>query len=139
MREKIKQRIVRTVNSFLMPEIDENYVNTKLDAIAHLHGLSIGRESITLRGYDPVKERLTPLEGSESMDNHIKYGDIALIDEKNNYVEISLWNGYMYFLSKTDSRRILIDTHRKLHEMFFWSIRRSPSVSEITRNISLEI
>lgn len=129
------KKLVRLVNSFLMPEINERYVNAKLSEIAPLHGLVFGDESLLLRDYEPIKERITPLKESRSTDNRIMYEDIAVINERGSFWEILLWNGFLHSLSKSNSQRLLYDSHRDVSTMFYWEMLKPVTPKEISDNI----
>lgn len=127
--------VIKLINSLFMPSINENYVYRNLEPAVSIHGISIGESSLSFRHYDPLEEYQTPLKDSHSTDNHVKYDDIAMINERNSYWEVLLWNGYSYSLPKDGSRIMLINTHRDVRNMSYFALKRPVTPSEIARNM----
>lgn len=125
------------INSWFLPHVDGDYINTRLYPAIQLHGISVGDHSISFRDYDPMDEYRHPLKDSHSTENHIKFEDIAIINERGAFWEILLWNGYMYALSKNCSAKHLYNTYRNVRKMSYFSLRRPVSPQEMSKNMEI--
>ena len=129
-------KIIRDfIKELFLPSIDGNYVSNRLHPIIGLHGITVGESSLSFRGYDPIGEYRFPLKGSESTENHIKFKDIAIINERYSFMEILLWNGYVYTLSKSCNFKRISNTYRDVSNMSYFAIKRPISVTEVVRNM----
>lgn len=127
----MRKQVTKLINSLFLPRVDENYVTCMLEPVAQLHGVSIGESSLSFRHYDPMGEHRFPIQGSESTENHIKYSDIALILEMNAFLEIRLWNGFIYALSKQNSKKMTYNSNRNLRGMNYFEMKRPVKPGDI--------
>lgn len=132
----MNKSIVRFINSIMMPVINQAYVERFFsDEVTALHGVIVGESSILFRGYEALVERQTPLAGSSSMDNCIRYEDIAIINSSRSFITILLWNGYQYSISQNSSMRNIINTYRKVDELPYWKLKKQVTAKEMSRNM----
>ena len=128
------------INRLFLPCVDDNYVTMRLNPdIVHLHGITIGESSLSFRERNPIEEYRFPLKDSESTENHIKYEDIAIILERTAFMEILLWNGYMYSLSKDRPSKQFTNTYRDVRNMSYFAMLRPVTPEEVGRNMNREV